>query len=78
MGKQKVGHPYHHFDNINHIQLWKLIVKEVLKQGFYLGIRFDEPQINNAILNGFNHHQPKTKSPCNDNNRLSGRKSGCR
>jgi hypothetical protein len=78
MGKQKVGHPYHHFDNINHIQLWKLIVKEVLKQGFYLGIRFNEPQINNAILNGFNHHQPKTISPCNGNNRLSGRKSGCK
>lgn len=75
-GKQKVGHPYHHFDNINHIQLWKLIVKEVFRQGFYLGIRFDEPQINNAILNGFNHRQPKTKSPCNDNNRLIGRKSG--
>jgi hypothetical protein len=78
MGKQKVGHPYHHFDNINHIQLWKLIVKEVLKQGFYLGIRFNEPQINNAILNGFNHHQPKTISPYNGNNRLSGRKSGCK
>lgn len=71
MGKQKVGHPYHHFDNINHLKLWELIVKEVFRQGFYLGIRFDEPQINNAILNGFNHNLPKTKSPCNDNNRMS-------
>jgi len=78
MGKQMVGHPYHHFDNINHIQLWKLIVKEVYKQGFYLSIRFDEPQFNNAVLNGFNHHQPKTIRPCNGNNHLSEKKSGCK
>src|SRR5450759_417492 len=78
MGKQKVGHPYQHFDNINNIQLWKFIVKEVFRQGFYLGIRFDEPQINNAILNGFNHHQSKTKSPCNDNNHLTRMESGCK
>jgi hypothetical protein len=78
MGKQKVGHPYHHFDNINHLKLWKFIAKEVFRQGFYLGIRFDEPQINNAILNGSSHHQPKTKSPCNDSKRLIGRKSGCK
>lgn len=78
MGKQKVGHPYHHFDNKNHIQLWKLIVKEVFRQGFYLGIRFDEPQINDEILNGFSHHQSKTKAPCSKNNHLIGRKSGCK
>ena len=78
MGKQKVGHPYQQFSKLNHNQLWRYIVDEVLRQGFYLGIRFDEPQINNAILNGFNHHQPKTKSPCNGNNRFSGKKSGCK
>ena len=78
MGKQKVGHPYRQFSNLNYNQLWRYIVDEVLKQGFYLGIRFDEPQINNAMLNGFNHYQPKTKAPCSKNNDLIGRKSGCK
>ena len=78
MGKQKIGHPYHHFDNMNHIQLWEFIVKEVFRQGFYLGIKFDEPQTNNANLNGFNHKQPKIKTSCNNNNHLIAKERACR
>lgn len=64
MAKQKIGHPYHQFDNLNQLGLWKFVVNEVLKQGFYLGIRFAEPKIDNSILNGFSHKQSGTKAKC--------------
>jgi len=41
--KQKVGHPFSHLENVNHVLLWKSVVDEVLKQGFCLGIRLTEP-----------------------------------
>lgn len=55
--RQKIGHPYQHFIGTDQIKLWKFIVSEVLKQGFYLGIRFEEPKINNEILKKFKINQ---------------------
>lgn len=40
---QKVGHPFSHLDKYDHELLWTLVVTEVLKQGFCIGIRFTEP-----------------------------------
>lgn len=39
---QKVGHPFSHLDKYDHQLLWTLVVTEVLKQGFCIGIRFTE------------------------------------
>ena len=48
--KQKVGHPFRHFDMIDHLKLWKFVVEQVLKQGFSLGVKFKEPRTNNKLL----------------------------
>ena len=53
MTRQKIGHPFKHLNDINYYKLWKFIVNEAFKQGFSLGIRFEEPVINNEILAGF-------------------------
>jgi hypothetical protein len=45
LSNQKVGHLYKHFENCNSIDIWNDVVICVLNQGFYLGIRFDEPTI---------------------------------
>ena len=62
MAKQKVGHPYQHLSNLDHIELWYFVVNEVIKQGFCLGIRFTEPIQNDKILSGFISKQPLEKA----------------
>jgi hypothetical protein len=64
MAKQKVGHPYHHLNRFDHIELWQFVVDEVIKQGFYLGIRFTEPVQNDKLLSGINYKLPRQKSNC--------------
>ena len=49
MSKQKIGHLYNHFSDFTAQEVWKYITDIVLKQGFYLGIRFDEPATNNNL-----------------------------
>lgn len=64
MTKQKIGHPYKHFYNIHHYKLWELVVNEVFEQGFSLGIRFEEPLINNEVLNGFTINLSNSMGKC--------------
>ncbi|GAB6278142.1 MAG: hypothetical protein STSR0006_01370 [Lentimicrobium sp.] len=57
MAKQRVGHPYRHLNPPNEEwtspkKVWDYITKEVIKQGLYLGIRLEEPKINNALTCG--------------------------
>lgn len=54
MAKQRVGHPYNHLNPPNEEwtspkKVWDYITNEVIRQGFYLGIRFEEPEINNDL-----------------------------
>jgi len=58
--KCKVGHPYNHFNNRKSIDIWKDIVDSVLKQGFLLGVKFDEPNTSNLMMT--NNNQPITKA----------------
>jgi len=60
MAKQKVGHPYRHFNRRQPIDVWKDIVNSVLKQGFVLGVRFKEPNTINIQI--ANNAQPITKA----------------
>lgn len=76
--KQKVGHPYKQFDKTNHVKLWEFIVSEVLKQGFYLGIRFKEPDINNTLLTGSKHKNTKTNIDFQTGNPKSRKQKGCK
>lgn len=64
--KQKVGHPYRQFDKTDHVILWEFIVSEVLKQGFSLGVRFEEPKINNEFIKGITINQSNSNSRCNE------------
>lgn len=45
-------------------EVWRKIVQIAFRQGFYLGIRFDEPQKNDDILKGFQLNQTKIKASC--------------
>ncbi len=56
--KQKIGHPYKHFANLNPKNIWEKIVDSVLKQGFLLGVKFDEPNLRTIAVN--NQSQIKT------------------
>lgn len=50
MAKQKVGHPFDHLDSPRRV--WDYVTKMVLQQGFYLGLKFDEPSYFQGILAG--------------------------
>jgi len=76
--KQKVGHPYQQFDKMDHVKLWNFVVSEVLKQGFFLGIRFEEPKISNEVLKGLTINQPNSNGRCNDSSRGVTTPRGCR
>jgi hypothetical protein len=78
MAKQKVGHPYHHFSKLDHFTIWKFVTIEVLKQGFSLGIRFEEPKINNEILKGFTVKQSNSNGTCNKDSCAVKIPKGCR
>ncbi|MCB0538081.1 MAG: hypothetical protein KDE33_11220 [Bacteroidetes bacterium] len=65
MAKQRVGHPYKHLNPLNKEwtspkKVWDYITNEVIKQGFYLGIRMEEPKINNGLACG-----KSSKKNCN-------------
>ena len=45
-------------------ETWEKIVKIALEQGFYLGIKFKEPNRNDILLKGFVSNQSKTKVGC--------------
>lgn len=66
MAKQKVGHPYGHVANYSVKQLWRIITDLVLEQGFYLGIKFEEPPINDslAIINGSTENRESINDGC--------------
>ena len=78
MAKQKVGHPFQHLNNLNHIALWHFIVNEVIKQGFCLGIRFSEPTRNDKILYEFISKQPFQKTACGSNIQRAITRKGCK
>jgi hypothetical protein len=58
MSKQKVGHPYSHLNPPKGRfaappEAWDYITAQVIAQGFYLGIRLEEPEINDGLLENF-------------------------
>ncbi|MCX6325720.1 MAG: hypothetical protein NT144_03560, partial [Bacteroidia bacterium] len=46
-------------------EIWEKIVELAFQQGYYLGIRFNEPHINNIILNSFRLTPSLAKAKCN-------------
>jgi hypothetical protein len=69
MAKQWAGHPYKHLNPphkkwTSPKKVWDYITDQVIKQGFYLGIRFEEPKINNGLACG---KASKNISNCVDN-----------
>lgn len=50
VSKQKVGHPYNHFNGMDSVEVWKEIVNFALEQEYYLGVYFEEPTINNKLI----------------------------
>jgi hypothetical protein len=58
-------------------EVWKKIVQIAFVQGFYLGIQFDEPQKNDAILKGFQLNNA-IKAYCDTINAPSVKGSSCK
>lgn len=59
-------------------EVWKRIVQIAFWQGFCLGIRFDEPQKNDTILEGFRLNQTKIRAFCSTNYAPSFNGKGCK
>lgn len=64
MSSQRVGHPYNHFTSYNREELWSIITTLVLEQGFFLGIKFDEPASNNSLARNNAINSQNTKDKC--------------
>lgn len=72
LANQKVGHPYRKLNPpqaaeiINSPKkLWKYITDEVLRQGFYLGVKFNEPECNDFLAKNFGTSEiPRMGSSC--------------
>jgi len=62
LSTQKMGHPYNHLKNRSPIDIWNDIKNYVLKNGFNLGIRFDEPPTSDILLPENSKHSDKTVS----------------
>lgn len=60
--KQRVGHPYNHFNNKQPEEIWFDVVQEVLRQGFSLGVRFIEPEKADFVL--ISQNESVTPSRC--------------
>jgi hypothetical protein len=59
-------------------EVWRKIVQIAFRQGFYLGIRFDEPQKNDEILKGFQLNQTKINASCGTADEPSLKIRGCK
>jgi hypothetical protein len=58
-------------------ETWKQIVEMALDQGFYLGVKFYEPQRNDEIMIGCTLKQPISKASCGASNNIVITRKGC-
>jgi hypothetical protein len=59
-------------------EAWRKIMENAFSQGFYLGTRFDEPQKNDTILEGFKFNQTIIKASYGTANAPSFKERGCK
>jgi hypothetical protein len=59
-------------------EVWRKIVEIAFEQSFYLGIRFNEPEKNDAILKGYQHKRTIENASCNTGIRSTVKERGCK